>query len=82
MDNKYPSIGLLSSCINSDTLTNVCDCKGDDDLQAYRLNEDKLIAWLKTKVNSIVDLYIIHKQPNSSSNLSQLNIIVILFASG
>ena len=28
----------------------MCDCKGDDDLQVYRLNNDKAIAWLKGKV--------------------------------
>lgn len=50
MDDNYPAVSNLSMCVSSDTLSNVCDCKGDDDLQAYRLNEDKLIAWLKTKV--------------------------------
>ncbi|KAK3699391.1 hypothetical protein QZH41_018562, partial [Actinostola sp. cb2023] len=55
MDDKYPSISQLLSCMNSDTLSSVCDCKGDDDLQAYRLNEDKLTAWLKAKVECVAN---------------------------
>ena len=50
MDEKHPSISQLTDCLCSSELLNICDIKGDDDLQVYRLNNDKAIAWLKTKV--------------------------------
>ncbi|XP_031554878.1 ribonuclease H2 subunit B-like [Actinia tenebrosa] len=66
MDDDYPAVSSLSMCVSSDVLSNVCDCKGNDDLQAYRLNEDKLIAWLKTKVECVAD-----KLESSKINVSK-----------
>ena len=34
----------------NDSLPLVCDAKGADDMKAFRLNEDKLLRWLKAKV--------------------------------
>ena len=50
MDEKHPSISQLTDCLSSSELLNICDIKGDDELQVYRLNNDKAVAWLKTKV--------------------------------
>lgn len=50
LDEGHPSISRLTGCLTSDEILNICDVKGDDDFQAYRLNNDKAIAWLKAKV--------------------------------
>ncbi|XP_073256562.1 ribonuclease H2 subunit B-like [Porites lutea] len=55
VDEKHPCIGTLTGCISPDELLNICDVKEDDDLQVYRLNNDKTIAWLKTKVEQTAD---------------------------
>ncbi|EDO46023.1 predicted protein [Nematostella vectensis] len=55
IDSKFPSVGKLTNCITHESLTSVCDCKGDDDLHVYRINEDKTMAWLKTKVECVAD---------------------------
>ena len=51
MDEKHPAVNRLSNCVGQEEMTVICDCKGDDDLQVFRINEDKVIAWLKTKVS-------------------------------
>ena len=53
MDESHPSVSALIGCLSSDELLNICDTKGDDDLQVYRLNSDKAVAWLKAKVHNI-----------------------------
>lgn len=50
MDDEHPSICRLTGCLRSDEILNICDVKGDDDLQVFRLDKEKTIAWLKTKV--------------------------------
>jgi len=55
MDEGHPSVSMLTGCLTSDELLNICDIKGDDDLQVYRLNNDKTIAWLKAKVEQTAD---------------------------
>ena len=50
VDERHPPISILTDCLSPDELLNICDVKGDDDLQAYRLNDEKTIAWLKLKV--------------------------------
>jgi len=50
LDESHPSISRLTGCLTSEEILNICDVKGDDDLQVYRLNNDKAIAWLKAKV--------------------------------
>ncbi|XP_078379595.1 ribonuclease H2 subunit B-like isoform X1 [Oculina patagonica] len=55
LDEGHPSISRLTGCLTSEEILNICDIKGDDDLQVYRLNNDKAIAWLKTKVEQTAD---------------------------
>ena len=50
MDDEHPSICRLTGCLRSDEILNICNVKGDDDLQVFRLDKEKTIAWLKTKV--------------------------------
>ncbi|CAH3120028.1 unnamed protein product [Pocillopora meandrina] len=50
LDDEHPSICRLTGCLRSDEILNICDVKGDDDLQVFRLDKEKTIAWLKTKV--------------------------------
>lgn len=55
VDERHPPISILTDCLSPDELLNICDVKGDDDLQAYRLNDEKTIAWLKLKVQHTTD---------------------------
>lgn len=55
VDESHPSVSALTGCLSSDELLNICDAKGDDDLQVYRLNSDKTVAWLKAKVEQTAD---------------------------
>ena len=59
MDDSYPSIQRVSLCVSAEDMTNVCDMKGDDDLQVFRINEEKLLAWLQRKV--MLQYYVIIK---------------------
>ena len=52
MDKDYPAIQRLNSCVSAEDMANICDMKGDDDLQAYRISEDRVLAWLRQKVIS------------------------------
>lgn len=54
-DDRHPSINTLTSCLPSNELLNISDVKRDHDIQAYRLNKDKTIAWLKLKVKKTAD---------------------------
>jgi len=55
LDEGHPSISRLTGCLTSEETLNICDVKVDDDLQVYRLNNDKVIAWLKAKVEQTAD---------------------------
>lgn len=48
-DSEYQYIGRLSKCISREDLALLCDVK-DGDLLVWKLNEEKVITWLKTKV--------------------------------
>lgn len=50
LDDEHPPVCRLTGCLRSDEILNICDVKGDDDLQVFRLNNDKTTAWLKAKV--------------------------------
>ena len=51
-DNDH--IRELSLCITKEDLCLVTDMKGEDDLIVCKLNHDKVISWLKKKVNFFV----------------------------
>ncbi len=59
-------------------ILNICDVKGDDDLQVYRLNNDKAIAWLKAKVLNCVlckqNLFSLYSLVPVMENLQKLRI--------
>lgn len=54
-DSDHQFIGKISKCITRDDLRLLCDVKGEDDLVVCKLNDDKVIAWLKTKVEQTKD---------------------------
>ena len=43
---------LLENCITKSELETISEVKGSLDLSAYKLNTDKVVTWLKTKVFS------------------------------
>ena len=49
-DTGHRHLGKLSKCISNEDIELLCDTKGDDDIFACKLNEDKVTSWLKTKV--------------------------------
>lgn len=53
-DSDHQFIGKISKCITRDDLRLLCDVKGEDDLVVCKLNDDKVIAWLKTKVQYFI----------------------------
>ena len=46
------ALQLLENCITKSELETICEVKGSLDLSAYKLNTDKVVTWLKTKVFS------------------------------
>eukprot|EP00795_Rhopilema_esculentum_P016313 gene16313-7701_t len=46
---------LLENCITKSELETICEIKGSLDLSAYKLDTDKLVTWLKTKVEKLAD---------------------------
>lgn len=54
-DSEFQLIGKISKCITQDDLKLLCDVKGEDDLIVCKLNDEKVISWLKTKVRQTKD---------------------------
>ncbi|EDV21233.1 uncharacterized protein TRIADDRAFT_60250 [Trichoplax adhaerens] len=55
MDDKFPSCSRLYDCVSANDLAKVCECKGSEDLFAYRLSTDKLIGWIQRKIERVAD---------------------------
>jgi len=55
-DEDFPESHRLLDCCHKAQVQHVADCKDiDEDLQVYRYNKDKTMAWLKAKVDSLSD---------------------------
>lgn len=54
-DENYPETVRLASCKNLDLLL-VADQKGEDNLRAFKFNEDKTLSWLRTKVERVAEV--------------------------
>lgn len=53
MDKDYPAIQRLTNCVSDEEMTDLCDVRGDKDFQAYRINDNRVLAWLRQKVTLI-----------------------------
>ncbi|KAK9504383.1 hypothetical protein O3M35_010725 [Rhynocoris fuscipes] len=56
IDEEYPDIEKLLSCININQLYHIADRKGDEELNAFIYNEEKTLIWLRKKLNRIAAL--------------------------
>ena len=52
IDKEYQSgLSLLENDLPISGLHDICDCKGPDDLRAYKLDQEKFLSWLSQKVS-------------------------------
>ncbi|XP_067948976.1 ribonuclease H2 subunit B-like [Watersipora subatra] len=52
-DDSYPHARKLCRCANIELLNQVSDVKGADDYKAYKYDNEKLMNWLKAKVEKV-----------------------------
>ena len=54
IDREYQvGFSKLENSLRKSDLSTVCDCKGSDDWVAYKLNAEKVLSWLTSKVRSV-----------------------------
>lgn len=53
LDMKLSEVKCCYSSLLDTRVANVCDVRGTDEVRAYRLNDDKLMQWLKQKVQLV-----------------------------
>lgn len=54
-DEDYPGTSRLARCQNLKLLL-IADRKGDEELQAFKFNEDKTMLWLQKKVGRVAEI--------------------------
>ncbi|XP_074658404.1 ribonuclease H2 subunit B-like [Tubulanus polymorphus] len=55
-DSTYSDLYRIKNCLGMEQLDLIADTRGvDDDLMAYRYNQEKTLTWLKTKVRRLAD---------------------------
>ncbi|XP_012259344.1 ribonuclease H2 subunit B [Athalia rosae] len=54
-DEDYPGTSRLARCQNL-KLSLIADRKGDEELQAFKFNEDKTMVWLQKKVGRVAEI--------------------------
>ncbi|XP_046614728.1 ribonuclease H2 subunit B isoform X2 [Neodiprion virginianus] len=54
-DEDYPGTSRLARCQNL-KLSLIADRKGDEELQAFKFNEDKAMVWLQKKVGRVAEI--------------------------
>jgi len=64
VDSAFPSLRHLEKALSHEALLHICSSKQSADILAYKLDEEKLLAWLKRKVE------------NTAKHLSDSNTIV------
>lgn len=47
------ALNKLEECLTKANLCNICNCKGSDDIVAYKSEESKILAWLSLKVSKL-----------------------------
>jgi len=55
-DDEFPETERLLSCAGLKHLSQVADKKGDEDLNAYKYNEEKALAWLARKTERVCEV--------------------------
>ena len=71
MNKKYQSgLTRLENCLSTSDLEKVCDCKKSDEFTAFRLDTEKVISWLTTKVKIFTNCYYLLNSLCMSMNLS------------
>ncbi|XP_065645135.1 ribonuclease H2 subunit B isoform X3 [Hydra vulgaris] len=55
VDETYSSVSILAACLTKENLSNVCDEKETSDFVVYRLNKEKTLDWLCSKVKVLAN---------------------------
>ncbi|KAK3925836.1 Ribonuclease H2 subunit B [Frankliniella fusca] len=55
-DEQYPETNRLLKCLGMKNLSVIADQKGDEDLNAYKFNEEKLMKWLAKKSEKVAEV--------------------------
>ncbi|KAF5295044.1 hypothetical protein FQR65_LT10597 [Abscondita terminalis] len=55
-DDEFPQMERLLKCSGLKYLTMVADRKGDEELNAYKYNEEKTLAWLQKKTERVAEI--------------------------
>lgn len=55
-DNEFPETERLLSCTGLKHINQVADKKGDEDLNAYKYNEEKTLNWLQRKTERVAEV--------------------------
>ena len=58
VDEKYPHIAQLPGIIRTNQLSRICDCKETSGLSVVRINDERLMTWLKEKVRMLDAVYV------------------------
>ncbi|KAK4879649.1 hypothetical protein RN001_007795 [Aquatica leii] len=55
-DDEFPQMERLLKCSGLKYLTMVADRKGDEEINAYKYNEEKTLAWLQKKTERVAEI--------------------------
>ncbi|KAK5646277.1 hypothetical protein RI129_004741 [Pyrocoelia pectoralis] len=55
-DEEFPQMERLLKCTGLKSLNMVADRKGDEELNAYKYNEEKTLLWLQKKTERVADI--------------------------
>lgn len=55
-DDQFPQTKRLLKCAGMKHLSEIADQKGDPEINAYKLNEEKLMVWLETKIARLTNV--------------------------
>ena len=56
LDDQFPETRRLLKCAGLKNLSQIADRKGDEDLNAYKYNEEKLMTWLEKKSERVAEV--------------------------
>jgi len=55
-DENHPEALIkLEQCLTKKNLLNICNCKGSEDIVAYKSDESRILAWLSLKIHKLAD---------------------------
>ncbi|XP_031359026.1 ribonuclease H2 subunit B-like [Photinus pyralis] len=55
-DDEFPQMERLLKCTGLKSLNMVADRKGDEELNAFKYNEEKTLLWLQKKTERVADI--------------------------